>query len=85
MSPFDLAGLKGKLQEIDRETEKSGFWDDPEKAQDLLKKKKSLETKIEKYESLETGLSDIEELIPLAEGQSSLQVRDQREITAQSL
>ena len=25
------------------------------------------------------------ELIPLAEGQSSLQVRDQREITAQSL
>ena len=67
MSPFDLAGLKGKLQEIDRETEKSGFWDDPEKAQDLLKKKKSLETKIEKYESLETGLSDIEELIPLAE------------------
>ena len=35
---------------------------DPEKAQELLKKKKSLETKIEKYESLETGFSDIEEL-----------------------
>ncbi len=67
MSPFDLAGLKGKLEEIEKETEKSGFWDDPEKAQELLKKKKSLETKIEKYESLETGFSDIEELIPLAE------------------
>lgn len=67
MSPFDLAGLKGKLEEIDKETENPGFWDNPEKAQELLKKKKSLETKIGKYESLEQGFTDIEELIILAE------------------
>lgn len=67
MGPFDLAGLKGKLEELAKETEKTGFWDDPEAAQTLLKKKKSLETKVEKYEKLETGFEDIGELIELAE------------------
>lgn len=67
MGPFDLAGLRGNLKELTKETEKAGFWDDPEKAQTLLKKKKSLETKVEKYEKLESGFEDIEELIELAE------------------
>lgn len=67
MGPFDLAGLREKLEELTKETEKTGFWDDPEAAQTLLKKKKSLETKVEKYEKLETGFDDIGELIELAE------------------
>lgn len=67
MSPFDLAGLKAKLTEINKETEEQGFWDDPEKAQTLLKKKKGLENQVEKYEKLEQGFDDIGELIELAE------------------
>lgn len=67
MGPFDLAGLREKLKELTKETEKPGFWDDPDGAQNLLKKKKSLETKVEKYEKLETGFDDIGELIELAE------------------
>ncbi len=67
MGPFDLAGLRGKLEELTKETEQAGFWDDPEKAQTLLKKKKSLELKVEKYEKLEKGFDDIGELIELAE------------------
>lgn len=67
MSPFDLAGLREKLKELTTETEKPGFWDDPDAAQNLLKKKKGVESKVEKYEKLETGLTDIGELIELAE------------------
>lgn len=67
MGPFDLAGLREKLKELTKETEKPGFWDDPDAAQSLLKKKKGIESKVEKYEKLETGLTDIGELIELAE------------------
>lgn len=67
MSPFDLAGLKGELETLTKQTEAQGFWDDPEAAQNLLKKKKSLETRIERYDRLEKGFADTEELIELAE------------------
>ena len=67
MSPFDLAGLRDKLEKINHEVENPDFWNNPEAAQKLLKSKKSLETKIEQYETLETGFEDIGELIELAE------------------
>ena len=67
MSPFDLAGLKGKLEEINKEVENPDFWNHPEEAQKLLKKKKSLENKVEQYEELENGFDDIGELMELAE------------------
>ena len=67
MSPFDLAGLKGELEKLTKETEAQGFWDDPEAAQNLLKKKKSLETRVERYDRLEKGFTDTEELIELVE------------------
>lgn len=67
MSPFDLAGLKGELEEINKKVEDPDFWNDPENAQKILKKKKSLENKIEGYEELETGIRDVEELMELAE------------------
>ena len=67
MSPFDLAGLKGELGEINSQVENPDFWNKPEEAQKLLKKKKSLENKIGQYEELETGFEDIGELMELAE------------------
>ena len=67
MSPFDLAGLRKQLEELSAQTENPEFWNDPDTAQNILKKKKSLETKIDKYESLEKGFDDMEELMELAE------------------
>lgn len=66
MSPFDLAGLKEHLQELNKKTEEEGFWDDHEQAQKLLKEKKRVETKISEFGTMETGLEDIEVLIELA-------------------
>ena len=66
MSPFDLAGLKGKLNELTKETEVQDFWNNPDRAQNILKKKKALENQIGRYERLESGFNDIPDLMELA-------------------
>ena len=67
MSPFDLAGLVKKLEEINAEMEKEGFWDDHEKAHKLLKEKKQVETKANGYQTLVSEFEDIKVLIDMAE------------------
>lgn len=62
-----LAGIREKAEILNQETMKEGFWDDPETAQKVLKQKSSLENKISSYETLDKGLSDVEELMELAE------------------
>ena len=67
MSPFDVAGLAERLNEINITTEVEGFWDDHEKAQKLLKEKKNIESKINEYEALKTEFEDIGVLIEMAQ------------------
>ena len=67
MSPFDVAGLRDKLEKIDQELQKEGLWDNPEAGQRLLREKKSAERKLADYEKLEEALSDIDVLIEMAE------------------
>ena len=67
MSPFDVAGLTERLEQINRTTEEEGFWDDHEKAQKLLKEKKSVESKISEYADLKKEFEDIGVLIDLAQ------------------
>ncbi|HYE67509.1 MAG TPA: PCRF domain-containing protein, partial [Anaerovoracaceae bacterium] len=67
MSPFDVAGLTEKLGQINKTTEEEGFWDDHEKAQKLLKEKKSVESKIDEYKELNREFEDIGVLIEMAQ------------------
>lgn len=67
MTLFDLAKLEAEIERSDREIEEEGFWDDPEKAQKIMKEKKSMETAVGNFRRLEKSLKDIEELIELAE------------------
>lgn len=67
MSPFDVAGLTERLNQINKTTEEEGFWNDHENAQKLLKEKKSIESKIEEYEALKKEFEDIGILIDLAQ------------------
>lgn len=67
MSPFDLAGLRAKIDSMNKQSEQSDFWDDPEKAQSLLKKKKALESTVNEYDRLCSGFKDISEMIEIAE------------------
>ena len=64
---LNLAGIRKKLEELNRDIEDPEFWDKPEQAQNTLKKKKALDDRLEKFKALETGFQDIEELIELAE------------------
>lgn len=66
MSPFDVADLSEKLNQINKTTEEDGFWEDHEAAQKLLKEKKSIETKLNEYQQLKTEFEDIGILIDLA-------------------
>lgn len=47
--------------------EKEGFWDNPDEAQQVLKEKKRIENKISDYEDVKDGLTEIPELIEIAE------------------
>ncbi len=67
MGLFDVVGLTEKLNEFNKTTEEEGFWDDHEKAQKLLKEKKSFESKIDEYEELKREFEDIGILIDLAQ------------------
>jgi peptide chain release factor 2 len=67
VSPFDVAGLTQRLDQINKTTEEGGFWDDHEKAQKLLKEKKSVESNIEEYEEIKKEFEDLGILIDLAQ------------------
>ena len=67
MSPFDLAGLKGKSGELNEQTLAPGFWDDSAKAQEVLKQKSRIDNKIKEYETLEARIHDLDELAHLAD------------------
>ena len=52
---------------MNKQSEQSDFWDDTEKAQSLLKKKKALESTVNEYDRLSSGFKDISEMIEIAE------------------
>ena len=52
---------------MNKQSEQSDFWDDPEKAQSLLKKKKAIESTVNEYDRLSSGFKDISEMIEIAE------------------
>lgn len=67
MTLFDILGLTERLNEINAATEGDDFWVDHIKAQELLKEKKSIESKINEYKELEKDFEDIRILIDLAQ------------------
>ena len=67
MNLFDLARLKEELHRTNKEIEQEDFWNNIEYAQKVMKDKKAMEDTIDGHTSLESTISDIEELIELAE------------------
>lgn len=67
MSPFDPAGLEERLEKIENEMNKSGFWDEPEAAQKLMKEKKSVEDKLDTMKKLTAMMEDLEIMVEMAE------------------
>ncbi len=76
MSPFDPAGLKQRLKELDTAAQKEDLWEDPQQAQKLLKEKKSIENKIGEYEGLAAKLDEIEIILELGAEASEEEVNE---------
>ena len=63
---FDFDLRKEELEEVNRELEQPGIWDDPENAQKLGQERSRLEKIVLIIENLETGLNDAEELLEMS-------------------
>jgi peptide chain release factor 2 len=63
---FDYAAKSEKLEQVTAELEEPDVWNDPKKAQELNKEKKSLEAVVLSLRQIKSGLSDAEELFELA-------------------
>ena len=64
---LDPAGLEAELSEIEEQITVPNFWDDQEKAQRIMKEKKSLENSLDEFNGLRIRLEDLEVMIEMAE------------------
>ena len=67
MSLFDPASLEKKLTLLEDLTKEDGFWNDNDKAQRVMKEKKSIESSLNEYREISRDLEDLEVLVSLAE------------------
>ena len=63
---FDFDRRKEELEEVNRELEQPGIWDDPENAQKLGQERARLEKIVITIEDLDSGLNDAEELLEMS-------------------
>jgi peptide chain release factor 2 len=63
---FDFDRRKEELEEVNRELEQPGIWDDPENAQKLGQERSRLEKIVVTIENLDNGLNDAEELLEMS-------------------
>ena len=72
---FDPENLRSRIEILEHETASPDLWDDPEKAEKLLRNKSSLEREIVDYEVLESALDDAEVLLELAAEADDVETR----------
>ncbi len=63
---FDFDRRQEELEEVNRELEQPGIWDDPENAQKLGQERARLEKIVLTIEQLDNGLNDAEELLEMS-------------------
>jgi peptide chain release factor 2 len=63
---FDIEDNEKRLQEIEQQIAKEGFWDNPEETKSILKTRTSLSNKIEKFNKLANDLEENQILLDLA-------------------
>jgi len=81
---FDTPAKESRLTELTRLTETSGFWNNSDKANSILKEKASLERSLKDWTALSNRLSDLEAMAELAseEGGESMHAELELGITA---
>ena len=78
MFHFDLVSLREKAALNDKLSFQEGFWNDSEKAQNIMQETKMLKDKISEYEDMISEIDDIEMLLSLMEDEDDFE--DYREV-----
>ncbi|MEO1081535.1 MAG: peptide chain release factor 2 [Pseudomonadota bacterium] len=63
---LDVDNRRERLSEVELELAEPSVWDDPERAQDLGRERASLEAIVSSIDTLESGATDLNDLIDLA-------------------
>lgn len=63
---LDIDGKMSESRELKLEMNKPGFWDNQDKAVELGKRVEELDSEVEKWESLKTNITELEELVAVA-------------------
>lgn len=64
---FEIDALKEEIKNLEEKTYRPDFWDDPQKAQEVMQRLNMLKEKVESYEGLYREYTDLLALIELAE------------------
>jgi peptide chain release factor 2 len=67
---FDFDRKKNRLEVLNREFETADIWNNPERAQELGREKKSLENVVDRLIEIDAKLGDSRELFDMARGES---------------
>jgi peptide chain release factor 2 len=77
---FDLPAQERRLAELREQSQAPDLWDDQNRAQRVMKDVSRLENLVNTWSVLETGTSDIQEFVALAEAEESAE--EQKALTA---
>ncbi|RMF21375.1 MAG: PCRF domain-containing protein, partial [Deltaproteobacteria bacterium] len=56
---FDLASLEKRLSDLERKSQDPALWDDPERAEKILRERAHVEAQVQNYRELETAVADL--------------------------
>ena len=62
MIHFDLPKITNRINELDKQMQDNGFWNDAKKSSEVLAESKRLKNKLEKYTKLKQDVQNVEDL-----------------------
>jgi peptide chain release factor 2 len=74
---FDVEGLRRQLDGLNDRSLREGFWDDPDAAKELLSQRASVEQTVSRYDTLIRELTDMTELLQLADSEKDAGMVDE--------
>jgi peptide chain release factor 2 len=67
---FDIPTLEAQVASLEERSAAPGFWDEPQAAQDVMKRASSMRNSAETWRGIEKQVADLLDLVDLAEGEA---------------
>lgn len=84
-SIFDIPAKEKRLKELEFLSAKENFWDDPEKATELLKERTRISVLLQEFEDLYNSIEDTDTLLELAREESDKQAEKEVDVQLSAL